>query len=166
MKNNVILMLHCIALLFIMSCSSDDDNTSENDNPEVAIAELLVNNSPWTFTEYQLLQITDAGSSTMSQQEIENQVNSDFNQLQLQFNANGTGMLNAPILNSSITWELQSNGGHLYLVVNELTPPDDETLFTNVIISQNELRLDNASTVYDASADYNVGVLGTMVFNN
>lgn len=160
LKHNSLLLV----FLLTLSCSKDDDGKKVPNILGSNVAELLVSNSPWTFSEYQLLEITDQGPSTISHEEIETYVNTEFHQLILNFNVDGSGTLNAPILNSAFTWQLQNNNTELFLIVEELSSPDDEALFTNLSISVSELQIDNEYTVYDENADYNVQVLGTLIF--
>ncbi|GHA51716.1 hypothetical protein GCM10007103_35200 [Salinimicrobium marinum] len=72
-----------IALLFF-SCSSDDDS------PHLSQSELLVENRPWIFNHYEVIEIIDAGHSEITRQFIVEDMNFYAAGLTLSFNQNGT----------------------------------------------------------------------------
>lgn len=106
------IILFFLVTLFI-SCNSDD-------NSEPSTINLLTENSPWIFDHYQMLNIVDAGSSVITQQEIENDINSSLNGLSLTFNQDGSGFTSSvgeP--NENWDWEIMSNNQLKIIYVGE-----------------------------------------------
>jgi len=75
-----------IILVFLTSCSS------ENDNTQLSIEKLLTQKESWTFDHYEHIKIVEGGNSNFTKENIENQINSTiFGQI-LTFIENGEGI--------------------------------------------------------------------------
>ena len=153
------LVLIVILLVFCTSCSNDG-----NDDKQSTASSLIVKNSPWAFQSYQLISITDAGPSTITTAEIEDQINADFNGAVISFKADGTGQLTAPGFSTDIQWTLMNNDTEMKLVLLDLPAPDNQTLFDGLVITSSQFKFNSDSSVYDADADYEVGVYGSYIF--
>ncbi|MEO0528007.1 MAG: hypothetical protein AAFZ89_12320 [Bacteroidota bacterium] len=89
--------------LFI-SCSSDSSSTEEEN--EISTEELLVNGSPWTFSEYLIDEVLNTNGFDLMESDINNQIqreNESNNGLTLEFNSDGTGTTNQA---EDFQWEL------------------------------------------------------------
>ena len=160
--------IYSILSLFLflgLSCSNDDDSGSNEQDPPTA-EELLVDNSPWTFTSYNLINIINAGPSDATESEIESGISNNFMGLTLIFNANGTGTAFAPApqqLDSNLTWTLSANNT-LQLVVADFEEEDNPVIFGNIQVSETDLSVDFETSYYDEEVDFEVDVYGTLSF--
>jgi len=91
MKNRYIISIILFAFLLFTSCSVEDLIKEEPDNTEI-----LVSNSPWKFESFKLAWATKTEKDTITDQEIEREVNDSYKDLEFTFNADGTGQTTAP----------------------------------------------------------------------
>ena len=142
------LLLGILIGLTILSCSTDE----KNDNPELSMAELLIQNSPWAFDHYELINIIDAGNSDFTQTDIENDVNSRENSTILTFNQNGIGFVSISG-GGTVNWNWEIiNGNQLKLIHNEA----NSSILENLSVSSTQLIFDVESVTYDQNVHYEV----------
>ncbi len=147
------IILFFLVTLFI-SCNSDD-------NSEPSTINLLTENSPWIFDHYQMLNIVDAGSSVITQQEIENDINSSLNGLSLTFNQDGSGFTSSvgeP--NENWDWEIMSNNQLKIIYVG-----GEFEIFNNLNVTSTLLKMELESVTYDSNANYEVSHYGIYYFD-
>ena len=157
--NNLILKLMKKTILFLLftlfiSCNSDDSSESSTIN-------LLTENSPWTFDHYQMLNIVDAGSSVITQQEIEDDINSSLNGLSLTFNPDGSGFTSSvgeP--NENWEWEIISNN-QLKIIYDG----GEFEIFNNLNVTSTLLKMELESVTYDSDVNYEVSHYGIYHFD-
>ncbi len=133
--------------LTILSCSSNDD-----DNSQLAITELLIQNSPWTFSHYEMIDIINSGNSNFTQTEIENDINSRENEIILMFNQDGTGSKSKPNeYTNNWNWEVV-NGNQLKVYHVTLLITTEEI----ISVSANQLVTEHETGSYDESVQNHV----------
>ena len=150
MKKTILFLLFT---LFI-SCNSDDSSESSTIN-------LLTENSPWTFDHYQMLNIVDAGSSVITQQEIEDDINSSLHGLSLTFNPDGSGFTSSvgeP--NENWEWEIISNN-QLKIIYDG----GEFEIFNNLNVTSTLLKMELESVTYDSDVNYEVSHYGIYHFD-
>ncbi len=147
MKNLTIFYL--LISLVLTSCSSDNSNDNQQ-----SITDLIVQNSPWTFNHYQLLDIVDAGNSTMTQQEIENDVDTSLIDYTLTFNQDGSGNTYLPNEGTETwQWEILTNN-QLKITYDNSNGEND--IYNNLNVTSSELTIEYQSVTFDSNATYEV----------
>ncbi|UKM65052.1 hypothetical protein GSB9_01614 [Flavobacteriaceae bacterium GSB9] len=141
----------------IFSCSSESNDQSQ----QLAKEELLVQGSPWTFEHYKMINLIDAGNSTMTQQEIETKTNLDVSGNQISFSQNGTGFTSINGNTESIwEWEIIKQN-QLKIIFCE----DEFEIYDNLTVSSNELMIVYEAATYDPDAEYEVLHNGKYFYN-
>lgn len=91
-----------------LSCSEDDVSLPEQEViTEPSMEEMLVSASPWSFTNYEVLEIVETTNESISEIDINNHTNSLLDGFTLNFNEDGTVVLNHPLSGEiNRTWVL------------------------------------------------------------
>ncbi|QCX01594.1 hypothetical protein FGM00_16300 [Aggregatimonas sangjinii] len=134
MKKYSILSILILSLILSASCSVEELLKEEPGN-----VEQLTSNSPWTFNSFELAWATKTETDTITDQEIENEVNDSYKNLEFTFNSDGTGL--TTIRNSeeeSLTWTWFFDGNDK-LCFDGVCGTDS---FTNVKLSENNFSFD------------------------
>ncbi|WP_179018539.1 hypothetical protein [Winogradskyella forsetii] len=132
--------------LTILSCSSDD-----GDDNQQTLSELLINSSPWIFSSYDFIEVTEDNGTpnVLTEMEIENEVTSDFNGISMNFNADGSGGYFSGD-NLILSWNWNLNGNNIILSEFEDSEIDDVLLMDiqieNDIFSYEQGLTTNGST--------------------
>ncbi len=116
--------------ILIISCSSNDSN------PELSIEELVVQNSPWTFDHYELIEIIYDGNLSLTTEIVENNRNLQTMGQTLTFNSDGTGASYSPYFNETSNWNWEIvNTNQLKLTFD----PSDIFTIENFNVTSNQL---------------------------
>ena len=145
-----------MAMLF-WSCN-EDENTGV-----LSSSTLLVQESPWVFKTYELINILDIGNSILTEQQIANEITNELWGATLTFYENGSGFSDFPGEDDSeFTWQI-INGNELQLdfTVDEF---EDIEVYENLTVNSNELRISTNGSTYDTAIDFSVLHFGTLVF--
>ena len=136
-----------IGLMIFTSCSKDE-------NTQLTKEELLVQNSPWTFDYYELINIVNQGNSTLTQQELETDMNQEIFGATISFSQNGTGSNSIQGGNiSSWEWEI-TEFNELKLTFNgDIT---DNYILNNIKVTENEFIYEEQVLTDDSSAGLSV----------
>lgn len=146
------------AIMLFTSCSSDDNNTDAVG--EVQLEEAMVQNGPWTFHHYEMINLVNAGNSTMTQVQIEGDMNLQQEGLTLVFNANGTGeTVFEDEEGESWTWSIE-NGNDLKILYDDTV----SDTYSNLSIINGKLKMEAESVTYDSTANLEVFHYGRLVF--
>ncbi|MFK7814201.1 MAG: hypothetical protein AB8B59_17015 [Maribacter sp.] len=99
MKTKMILktrIIFCVTIIFVFasSCSKIVEEIIEKN--ESKTEDILVEESPWVFSRYEISSIEDDGESGLSSQEIENDLNQYLIDVSFTFNVDGTGYRDIP----------------------------------------------------------------------
>jgi len=149
------LLITLIFGMLILSCSSD-----ENDNPSnLSKPELLIKNSPWTFNQYELLNVIDAGTSTMTQQEIENDYNMKYSGFMYTFNENGVGYVSSQWGTFNWQWEIINSN---QLRIN--WEMGDVDILDNLNVTESQFDYEAVSITFDDSANSQIKHFGKTIF--
>lgn len=144
-------------MLFI-SCSSDDSSTDVI--AEVQLEEAMVQNSPWTFSHYEVINIVDAGNSTMTQTQIESNMNLQLGGFTLVFNQDGTGeTVVEGEEGESWTWSIENDDDLKILYADNFSD-----VYSNLIILNGQLKMEAESVTFDSSANFEVIHYGSLIF--
>jgi len=145
-KLNLLLIIFIV--LSILACSSDDNNDTQFSKEE-----LLIQNSPWTFNHYEMINIVDAGNSDFTQTDIETDINQVVSGNVLTFNSNGTGSSFTPGEGTD-TWQWEIiNNNQLKILFDGTT---ESSTFENLNVSSSQLVIESESVSYDAVVGFEV----------
>jgi len=145
-------------LVLFNSCSSDDDTADVV--AEVQLEDVMVQNSPWTFNHYELINVVNAGTSTMTPAEIESDMNLQLAGFTLIFNQDGTGeTVIEGEEGESWTWVIE-NGDDLRIVY----PGNFSDEYLNLSLLNSQLKMESESITYDSTANFEVLHYGSLVF--
>jgi hypothetical protein len=145
-----------LVLTTFLSCNSDD-------NTELSTIELITQNSPWSFDHYEMLNIVNSGSSNITQQEIETDINSSLLNLTLTFNTDGSGFASFPNEpNENWQWEIMPNN---QLKLTYDISNQDYELFYNLNVTESHMIMEMESVTYDSDANYEVSHYGKYHFD-
>jgi hypothetical protein len=100
---------YLLALCSIFACSGSDDETIE---PPVlqTDSQLLVEGSPWSYADVNVIEITEQAINEKTTNEVEMMVNGSFPGFTFEFMDNGTGSLTTPDGDSfSFNYELSGD---------------------------------------------------------
>jgi len=135
-----------ISSLTFFSCSSDDDTVLSKE-------EILVQNSPWTFNHYEMINIIDAGNSDFTQTDIESDINQVVSGTILIFNSDRTGSTFTPGEGTD-TWDWEIlNDADLKISYDGTT---DSDTFENLSITSSQLIIEAESVSFDEVALFEV----------
>lgn len=101
-----LLFLFVLGFCTISACSKD------NDQDKPSQKELLVDNSPWNYKSFELIEVIEDNGSTVSEEEIEEWIDSFANGLSLTFRADGSGQSDSSTNNEETAiwdWQLKNN---------------------------------------------------------
>ncbi|TMM58749.1 hypothetical protein FEE95_04775 [Maribacter algarum] len=157
MKTKAIISMVVCALM-LTSCSKVVEKLI--DEPE-DVENILVEESPWTFSRYENTVIEDNDGSGLSGQEIENDINQYFIDISFTFNSDGTGFIDIPEQGrEDWVWTLSNN--RLTTISN--TQTDEYTFFS---ADRNEMTFESrTSTLHTRdSIEYVVTHVGKYFFN-
>ncbi len=121
-----------LSILLLFCCSSSDDNN----DLEVSKSELLILNSPWKLTHYEVVEITDLNGASVTPSEIQSSLNNSTALRLIIFNDDGTGTTvteypgNDPTY-GNFTWATP-NGNQLEI---------DQNVSDSFTVNNNELTL-------------------------
>lgn len=143
-----------LCILSLYSCSKDDgielsDENQEIISPEPTIEELLVENSPWDFTNYEVLEIVSTTNPSITNNDINNHVSNLLQGFSLTFNADGTVIINHPLSDEIVrTWVLFNND---IIFDSESNTPQ---IWQNIQVSNEDLSIENTLfTIFESSFD-------------
>lgn len=136
----------------------------EEETPALSNSEFLVQQSPWNFKTYELIDILDIGDSMLTIQQIENEITNELTGVELSFYADGTGFSNnLGEDDSEFIWQiLDDNQLRLDFTTDGF---EDIELYENLLVSFNELRISSDGATFDSEVDFNVLHFGTLVFD-
>jgi len=134
MKTIYILSILVLSFVLFTSCSVEDLIKEEPDNTEV-----LTSNSLWKFESFKLAWATKTEKDTITDQQIESEVNDSYKDLEFTFKADGTGV--TKVANSeeephTWTWSFDGNNKLCF----DGGCGDDS--FTGVNLSENSFSFD------------------------
>ena len=122
--------------LFILSCSSDENNI------ELSKEEILVKNSPWTFEHYEIIGLLTLPIEDFTMEGLESEVNQKISGNIFTFNLDGTGSRFFPGEETSfLQWEILNNS---QLKITFKGSPTS-TVFKELNISSSQLTFDAKS---------------------
>ncbi len=153
-------MLFSILVIFILASSCSKVVEKLVDEPE-DMENILVEESPWTFSRYENTVVEDEGGSGLSGQEIENDINQYFIDISFTFNADGTGFIDIPEQGrEEWVWTLSNNR----LTTISDTQTDEYTFFN---ADRNQMTFESrTSTLHTRdSINYVVTHVGKYFFN-
>lgn len=128
------LSMALLSFLFLTSCSVEDLVKEEPDK-----AVILTANSPWKFESFKLAWATKTEKDTITDEEIELEVNDSYNNLEFTFNADGTGLTTMPnVQEEPHTWTWHFDGNEKICFDNCAI----EDSFTKVNLTENVLSFD------------------------
>jgi hypothetical protein len=146
-KLNLFFTILFITLIF--SCSSDDNNATE-----LSITELLVQNSPWTFNHYKLINIIDSGNSDFTQADIENDINQNVGGNVLTFDEDGSGSSFLPEEGTD-TWQWEIINSNQLKITYDGGNGESDT-FENISVSTSQFTVESESVSFDEVALFEV----------
>lgn len=147
--------IYFIAILFIVACSSDDDNS------QLSVTDLLTQNSPWTFNHYEMATIIDAGGSDFTQQDIENDIDQANNGAFVTFNNDGIGSNFSPEEGID-TWEWEIVNTNDIMITFE--SGNTETL-ENFSVTSSKFSFEGEFITFDPVVDFEVLHYGKFIYN-
>jgi len=144
--------------MLFTSCSSDDNNTDAV--VEVQLEEAMVQNSPWTFDHYELINIVNTGTSTMTAAQIQSDMNLELNGFTLVFNEDGTGVTVIEGEESeNWTWVIENENDLRIQFTGE-----NVDLYSNLSFVNSQLKMESESVTFDSTANFEVLHYGSLVF--
>ncbi len=144
-----------ICILLLNACSSDDDNNQHT------IDELLTANSPWTFNYYEMINIIDAGNSSFTQEDIENETNISNSDVTVTFNEDGSGSSFTPGEGTdSWDWEIINNN-QLKIIFDG----GETSIFENFNVTSSQLTIETESVSFDPVAIFEVSHYGKFYYD-
>ncbi|MDR6968877.1 hypothetical protein J2X31_002903 [Flavobacterium arsenatis] len=145
-------------LVLFNSCSNDDDTADVV--AEVQLEDVMVQNSPWTFSHYELINVVNAGTSAMTPAEIESDMNLQLAGFTLIFNQDGTGETAIEGEESeSWTWVIENEDNLRIVYAGNFS---DE--YFNLSLLNSQLKMEAESVTHDSAANLEVLHYGSLVF--
>lgn len=156
-KSKIYFLFLCLVFV-LFSCEAEEE-TSPLSN-----SELLVEQSPWNFKAYELIDILDLGASTLTEQEIADNITNELAGTKISFYADGTGFSdNLGDDDSEFIWQIvNDNELELDFTVDGF---EDIEVYENLLVSLNELKISSEGVTFDFEESFNVLHFGTLVFN-
>lgn len=156
---NTIYRLSILALSFVLlaSCAVDDLIKEEPAN-----AEVLTSNSPWKFESFNLNSIVKTDKDTLTDQEIEQEINQSYKNLAFTFNADGTGLTTIPDAEEEPhiwTWFFDGNTKICFDGVC------DADSFTGIKLTENSFSFDLTAAAPSNTEGEEIIYTGRYVFN-
>ena len=134
-----------MSTLIIYSCSKDDDEVVDEEQEEIVEPtreELLVINSPWTFTSYEVMEVTSTTNENITDEDINNFTTNLLAGFTMDFSEDGTLIIDHPlsgeisrtwvIFNDDIIFDSESNTPQIWqnIEVSENNMSMETTLFS------------------------------------
>jgi len=151
----IITLFAFIALTF--ACSSDDDAPKSEEQTNEQKRELIINGSPWYFTSATVIEV-GFNPANLTKAEVENIINRDYEDSELRFSADGSGLLVLDGFDFDFTWGLNSAG-------NEIVLGGQLGTFTGLSVKPNELLFTMAETCHSVNPDADVCAEARFKFN-
>ena len=87
MKKISLEVISVFLLVVLIACQSDDENIKSSTE------RILVENSPWSFNRYELINIIDPGDGNFTKEDVENFYNTYNDGSQVNYYENGSGLI-------------------------------------------------------------------------
>jgi len=136
MKNLYRLPVIALSIILLASCSKLVEELAEVEPDKTNI---LTSGSPWQFESFELAWATKTEKDTITDQEIEEEVNESYKNLEFTFNVDGSGLTTIPNAEEephTWTWFFDGNNKICFEGVC------DNDSFTGVILSENNFSFD------------------------
>lgn len=155
MKTKII----CAILIFVYASSCSKIREEIENEPDKE--QILVENSPWTFSSYENSFVEDDGGSKLSNEEIQNDMNQYLVGVRFTFNTDRTGFLDIPEQDRE-DWVWTLSEDHLTTISDLQT---DQYTFFNV--DKNQMTFESRTITMHTkdSAHYEVTHVGKYFFN-
>lgn len=157
MKNSYRLSILAMSLLLLASCSKIVEDLAK---VEPSTEDILVEESPWVFSSYNISLVEDDGGSGLSDQEIEDDMNEYLIGVSFEFNSDGTGYNDIPDQGQEDwVWTLANNR----LITFSDTKNAEYTFFS---ADRNQMTFEGRTTTVHTrdSVKYNVTHVGKYLF--
>ena len=106
------LKLGFFVFIGLLACTSSSD---DKNSIELSSKEILVQNSPWTYDRYELIEIVSEAIGGNTEEKAKNNADSDNDGNILTFNENGTGSSSSTGGSNNWQWEI-TNDNKLKLI--------------------------------------------------
>ena len=87
MKKISLMVISIFLLVVLIACQSDDENIKSSTE------RILVENSPWTFNRFELINIIDPGDGNFTKEDVENFYNTYSKGSEVTYYENGSGLI-------------------------------------------------------------------------
>lgn len=155
MKKISLVLILLLSHIFFISCS-------EKENIEISKEELMTNNSPWTFKNYEMVEIIDSGGSLLTKTEIESITNNRGKDNTMNFNSNGTGSSSSPS-GGIVNWKWEINTDNQLKITYDNTNGEND-VYNNFKVSNSKLSYEFQSVIFDSSISHEVLHYGNLIF--